>query len=76
MAGTERALKIVDDWKLFWFKQDDYRERALRVDANMRHHLADLIESAIKEAEAQVLVQWNESCYQRGYEDGSADARK
>jgi len=39
----EEALKIIEEWQRFWMKQDDYQSRATGIDANMRHHLAELI---------------------------------
>ena len=43
----DEALKLVEEWQLFWMKQEDYESRAaIGVDANMRHHLAELISKA------------------------------
>ena len=47
MAGSEKALEIVDKWKHGWMRQEDYRQRAMGVDSNMRHSLATMIDEAL-----------------------------
>ena len=50
----ELGLAIVDKWKSYWFGQEDYRHRAMAIDANMRHHLAELIGSELARPRPEV----------------------
>lgn len=52
----EFFLNVIDEWTSFWMNQkqncqqdyENYFRRALGVDANMRHHLADLLSKAAR----------------------------
>ncbi len=54
MRDKEFFLKIIEDWLTYWMNQtqnskadqENYFRRALGVDANMRHHLADKLAKA------------------------------
>ncbi len=46
----EIAVKIVDDWHMQWFSQEDYRSRALGVDANMQESLMRRIKESLDHA--------------------------
>lgn len=41
-SPTEKYLKVIRGWQLYWMTQEDsgYPQRALGVDANMKHDLA------------------------------------
>lgn len=56
MAGSEKALEIVDRWKHGWMRQEDYRMRAMSVDSNMRHSLATMIDEALQDAITQERI--------------------
>lgn len=57
----DKALKIIEDWKMFWMNQTqnseadrkNYFNRAMGVDANMKHHLADMISSEFQMLQAK-----------------------
>lgn len=59
----ELAEKIVREWVSLFFEDTPvYRERILRVDANMKSSLKDLIETALKQAYEQrpkVEIEWS-----------------
>lgn len=50
-AAKEEALEVITEWKHFWMNQkqhsqadyENYRDRAMGVDANMKHDLATRI---------------------------------
>jgi len=44
----EKYLKVIQDWQFYWMNQDDsgYFDRALGVDANMKHDLARRLANA------------------------------
>ena len=65
-ATGNTGMDIVQEWKSFWLNQrqnsqedyENYSRRAMGIDANMKHHLADLIDARtlpLREAVAKVL---------------------
>lgn len=44
----EHFEKIIQDWQFSWMRDHDYHDRALSVDANMKHDLAERLASAEK----------------------------
>lgn len=53
---------VVQKWQGYWMRETDYSIRAISVDANMRHHLSDLIYNFCKEHADQ--------CQSEGYRKG------
>lgn len=58
----EEILTVIHEWKHYWMNQkqnskedyENYYRRALGVDANMAHHLADLICEKLKESDDEI----------------------
>lgn len=45
---------LINKWHMEWLSQSDYRSRAMNVDANMRYHLAELIDKALNEQTKEI----------------------
>lgn len=50
MTDLRSAIKeTIFEWQMYWSQQEDHYKRFTRlVDANMQHHLADMIATKIE----------------------------